>query len=55
MKDDKRVNLIINECSYITQKEVWLSGESDPLEIMQGNELWSYYQMLYAQTRLPCK
>ena len=25
----------------------------DPLEIVQEIEIWSYYQMLFAQTRIP--
>ena len=39
-----------------TTKEVhelgYLSGESDPLIIVQEIEIWSYYKIVYIQTRI---
>ena len=32
--------------------QAWMGGKGDPLEIVQGTEIWSYYQMVYAQTRI---
>ena len=32
-----------------------LGGEHDPLKIVQESEIWTYYEMVYAQTRIPPK
>ena len=49
---DETVNLI-SECSQTcakkVQDETWLDG---PLRIVQEIEIWPYYQMVYAQTRI---
>ena len=32
--------------------QIWMGGEWDPLGIVQENEIYLYYQMIYAQTRI---
>ena len=43
-------------CSKLAQKEYKtrhnLSGKGDPLWIVQKIKIWSYYQMIYAKTRI---
>ena len=34
------------------QDEVRLGGKGDPMGIVQETEIWSYYQMVYTQTRI---
>ena len=34
------------------KKPTLLSGKSNPLGIVQGNEIWPYYQIVYAQNRI---
>ena len=51
---DERVNHRISEYSKLVQNEyeVWLGGKGIPLGIVQEIEIWSYYQMVYAQTKI---
>ena len=39
-------------CTKGVQDKAWLGGKGDPLGIVQEIEIWSYYQMLHAQTRI---
>ena len=34
------------------QEQAHLDGQSDPLGIVQATKIWSYRQMIYAQTRI---
>ena len=34
------------------QDKVWLDGKDDSLGIVQKINIWPYYQMVYAQTRI---
>ena len=34
------------------QDKTWLSGEGDPVGFAQEIQIWLYYQMVYAQTRI---
>ena len=45
----------LSECSTRTkwvQDKALLDGKGDPLGIVQEIEIWPYYQMVYAQTRI---
>ena len=48
------INYIISKCRKLGQKEykTWLGGEYYPLRIVQEIEIWPYYQMVYAETRI---
>ena len=52
---DETTNHVISEYSKLTQKSIRLprlDGEGDPLGIVQEIEIWPYYQMVRAQTRI---
>ena len=59
VKIPKEYNNINNWMLQISTKGVQdlvpLSGQSDQLGIVQGIKNWSYYQMVYTQTRIPHK
>ena len=38
-------------CKEGVQGQAQLSGESDPLGIVQTSKIWSYWQMVLAQSR----
>ena len=48
----KMINHIINEWSKLAQKEYKIRREGDLLGIVQEIKIWSYYQIVYAQTRI---
>ena len=51
---DETVNDINNECSKLMQKKykAWQDRKGDLLGIVQKIKIWSFYQMVYAQTRI---
>ena len=55
-EEDKTINHIVSECSKLAGKEYKTKHDrgkkDDPLGIVQETEFSSYYQMVYAQTRI---
>ena len=52
---DKTVNHITSEFNKLTQKEYeqpWMGSEGDALGIVQETEIWSYWQIVFAEIRI---
>ena len=49
---DHQLTLVWKTCKEYNKVEVWLGGEGDSQGIVDDIELWSYYQMVHALTRI---